>query len=101
MDLRTPQGTDAWLRRRMGDYFHACGTCRMGSESDPQSVVDTSGALLGGYAGIHVIDASVMPDVPAANTHWPTVMVAERLTAGLMGRTAAEVADSMPKAVLG
>jgi len=101
MDLRTPQGADAWLRRRMGDYFHACGTCRMGSESDPQSVVDTSGALLGGYAGIHVIDASVMPDVPAANTHWPTVMVAERLTAGLMGRTAAEVADSMPKAVLG
>ncbi len=98
-DLRTPQGADAWLRRRMGDYFHACGTCRMGSSSDPEAVVDTSGALLGGYEGVHVIDASVMPDVPAANTHWPTVMVAERLAAGLMGRGLDQVATRMPVAV--
>ncbi|MFM8351509.1 MAG: GMC family oxidoreductase [Actinomycetales bacterium] len=100
-DLRTPTGADAWLRRRMGDYFHACGTCRMGDALDPNAVVGTDGALLGGYAGIHVIDASVMPDVPAANTHWPTVMVAERLTAGLMGRDLAAVAATMPRAVPG
>jgi choline dehydrogenase-like flavoprotein len=99
-DLRTQTGADAWLRRRMGDYFHACGTCRMGAPGDPEAVVDTSGALLGGYAGIHVIDASVMPDVPAANTHWPTVMLAERLTAGLMGRGLDQVAPRMPSSGL-
>lgn len=71
----------------------------MGSSSDPEAVVDTSGALLGGYEGVHVIDASVMPDVPAANTHWPTVMVAERLAAGLMGRGLDQVATRMPVAV--
>lgn len=97
-ELRTPQGADAWLRRRMGDYFHACGTCRMGDESDPDAVVDTTGALIG-YEGVHVIDASVMPDVPAANTHWPTAMIAERLTAGLMGRSLDDVSSRMPKAV--
>jgi len=81
---------DDWIRRKLGDYFHACGTCRMGRADDPAAVVDLDGALLG-RTGVHVIDASVMPDVPAANTHWPTAMVAERLTARLMGRDLADL----------
>lgn len=81
---------DDWIRRKLGDYFHACGTCRMGRPGDPAAVVDLDGALIGRSA-VHVIDASVMPDVPAANTHWPTAMVAERLTARLMGRSLADM----------
>jgi choline dehydrogenase/5-(hydroxymethyl)furfural/furfural oxidase len=88
--LRDEAVLDDWIRRKLGDYFHACGTCRMGRADDPAAVVDLDGALLG-RSGVHVIDASVMPDVPAANTHWPTAMVAERLTARLMGRDLADV----------
>jgi|FLOH01.1.fsa_nt_gi choline dehydrogenase-like flavoprotein len=88
--LREPAVIDRWLRTTMGDYFHACGTCRMGRPGDPDSVVDLDGRLIG-RQGVHVIDASVMPDVPAANTHWPTVMIAERLTAGLMGRSLSDI----------
>jgi choline dehydrogenase/5-(hydroxymethyl)furfural/furfural oxidase len=88
--LRKPDVADRWLRSAMGDYFHACGTCRMGRVSDPKAVVDLGGALHG-KSGVHVIDASILPDVPAANTHWPTVMVAERLTAELMGRMLHEI----------
>lgn len=84
-DLDDDSVLDDWIRRTLGDYFHACGTCRMGQEDDPAAVVDVNGALIG-RSGVHVIDASVMPDVPAANTHWPTAMVAERLTARLMHR---------------
>jgi choline dehydrogenase-like flavoprotein len=36
-----------------------------------------------GVDGLYVIDASIMPDVPAANTNIPTIMVAERLAAEL------------------
>jgi choline dehydrogenase-like flavoprotein len=80
--LRDPAFADRWLQQTMGDYFHACGTCRMGPDDDPDAVVDQEGRLRGAQ-GVRVIDASIMPDVPAANTHLPTVMLAERLSAGI------------------
>ena len=89
-ELRAEPVMDEWLREAMGDYFHACGTCRMGRPDDPAAVVDLEGKLIG-RSGVHVIDTSIMPDVPAANTHWPTVMIAERLTAGLMGRSLSDI----------
>lgn len=82
--------SDDWIRDRTGDYFHASGTCRMGAESDSEAVVDTHGSVLG-LQGLHVIDTSVFPQIPSANTYWPVVVVAERLTAGLMGRSLGEV----------
>jgi choline dehydrogenase-like flavoprotein len=43
-------------------------------------VVDAEGALIG-YDGLYVCDASVFPTIPDANTHLPTTMLAERLSA--------------------
>ena len=67
-----------WVRRNCWTYHHVVGTCAMGADSDPAAVVDARGRVHGGE-GLYVVDASVMPDVPSANTHIPTVMVAERL----------------------
>jgi choline dehydrogenase len=65
-------------------YHHAVGTCRMGPSSDPVAVVDARGAVHG-LDGVSVIDASIMPSVPAANTNVPTIMLAERCAAWLRG----------------
>jgi choline dehydrogenase-like flavoprotein len=65
---RSPEG----VRAALGDYVHAGGTCAMGT------VVDTRCGVIG-YESLVVCDASVMPQIPRANTHWPTVAVAERL----------------------
>ncbi|MDO9175412.1 MAG: GMC oxidoreductase, partial [Actinomycetota bacterium] len=46
--------------------------------SDPLAVVDPRGRVIG-YEGLLVCDASVMPALPRANTHLPTVMIAERM----------------------
>ena len=62
----------------MTDYVHAVGTCRMGAAGDPAAVVDTDCRVIG-YEGLRVCDASVMPDLPKANTHLTTVAIAERL----------------------
>ena len=35
-----------------------------------------------GYDGLRVCDASVMPDLPRANPHLTTVVIAERVAAG-------------------
>jgi choline dehydrogenase/5-(hydroxymethyl)furfural/furfural oxidase len=72
--------SDAGVRAALGDYVHACGTCRMGDVNDPSAVVDPTGAVIG-HEGLWVCDASVMPRIPRANTHLPTMMLAERFSA--------------------
>ncbi|QYH35090.1 GMC family oxidoreductase [Salinibacterium sp. M195] len=79
---------ESWVRSYVGDYFHACGTVRMGEAGDPNAVVDQQGRLYG-LANIRVIDASIMPDVPSANTHLPTALIAERLSAAMRATSAA------------
>jgi 5-(hydroxymethyl)furfural/furfural oxidase len=56
----------------------------MGRPGDPAAVVDTECRLIG-YDGIRVCDASVMPDLPRANTHLTTVAIGERV-AEMMNR---------------
>ena len=43
------------------------------------SVVDSS-CRVHGIGGLHVVDASVMPFIPRGNTHFPTLMIAERVS---------------------
>jgi 5-(hydroxymethyl)furfural/furfural oxidase len=77
-DLGSDDEIDAWLLAHSGDYVHASGTCRMGGRDDPAAVVDPFGRVIG-YDGLRVADASIMPDLPRANTHLPTVMIGERI----------------------
>ena len=62
----------------LGDYVHAVGTCAVGS------VVDANGRVVG-YDGIRVVDASILPQVPRANTCVPTLIAAERVVARVLG----------------
>ncbi|CAG2104764.1 unnamed protein product, partial [Medioppia subpectinata] len=57
-----------------GDYV---GTCRMGSDEDRNKVVDSRLKVMG-VNNLRVIDASVIPVIPTANTNAVTVMIAER-----------------------
>jgi 5-(hydroxymethyl)furfural/furfural oxidase len=48
----------------------------MGNSDDPETVVRPNGAVIG-TQGLSVIDASIMPSIPRANTNIPVIMVAE------------------------
>lgn len=74
--------SDDGIRAALGDYVHAAGTCRMGAVDDPLAVVDSFARVID-HERLWVCDASVMPRVPRANTHYPTVMIAERVAAQL------------------
>jgi choline dehydrogenase-like flavoprotein len=76
-DLDTDAALDEWLLTNVNDYVHATGTCRMGAPDDPDAVVDTA-LRVRGYEALRVCDASVMPDLPRANTHLTTVAIAHR-----------------------
>ncbi len=69
---------------------HVSGTCRIGDMADPLAVVDETGRVHG-VGGLVVADASVMPTVPSANTHLPTIMVAEKIAQALCSRSDAGV----------
>ena len=65
-----------WIAANVADYVHIAGSCRMGSSTDPHSVVGLSGRVHG-VPRVRVVDASIFPALPRANTHMPTVMAAE------------------------
>lgn len=49
----------------------------MGLASDPMAVVDDR-LRVHGLDGLRVVDASIMPAIPSANTYAATMMVAEK-----------------------
>jgi choline dehydrogenase len=71
---------EQWLefaRQRGSTGYHLVGTCRMGPASDASAVVDSE-LKVRGVDGLRVIDASVMPTIPSANTAAATMMIAEK-----------------------
>jgi choline dehydrogenase len=59
------------------------------------AVVDDELRVLG-IDGLRVIDASVMPTLVRGNTNAPTIMIAERASDLIRGRTAATAARREP-----
>jgi choline dehydrogenase len=56
---------------------HQCCTAKMGPANDSMAVVDAE-LKVHGVFGLRVVDASIMPNIPAAHTMAPTYMIAER-----------------------
>ncbi|MCP5152636.1 MAG: GMC family oxidoreductase N-terminal domain-containing protein [Ectothiorhodospiraceae bacterium] len=67
-----------FVRTAAVGVWHASCSCRMGDASDPMAVTDTEGRVRG-VQGLRVVDASLFPVVPCANTNLPTMMVAEKI----------------------
>lgn len=81
--LATDAEVDGWLRRSASDAQHICATAAMGR------VVDAECRVLG-RNGLRVIDASVIPEVPRANTHLMVLALAETMAARLAPSAAVE-----------
>jgi choline dehydrogenase len=73
--VNTDAEFEANIRRTAISNLHPVGTCRMGTEGD--TVVDPQ-LRVHGVEGLRVVDASIMPTVPAGNTNAPTIMIAEK-----------------------
>jgi 5-(hydroxymethyl)furfural/furfural oxidase len=74
---------EAFVRKAAVGVWHASCTCRMGSDDDPMAVTDITGRVRG-VEGLRVVDASIFPVVPCANTNFPTLMTAEKISAAIL-----------------
>ncbi|HTR85220.1 MAG TPA: GMC oxidoreductase [Reyranella sp.] len=68
-----------FIRRAANSFNHHSGTCRLGA------VVDEA-LRVKGIRGLRVIDASVMPSLPAAMTNAATTAIAEKASDLVLGR---------------
>ncbi|MCA3360391.1 MAG: GMC family oxidoreductase N-terminal domain-containing protein [Roseomonas sp.] len=76
--LMDDSALEAFIRKATIGVWHASCSCRMGRPEDSMSVVDTVGRVKG-FEGLRVVDASIFPVVPCANTNFPTLMTAEKI----------------------
>jgi 5-(hydroxymethyl)furfural/furfural oxidase len=76
--MRDDEALEAFVRKAAIGVWHASCSCRMGAVDDPMAVVDTQGRVKG-VQGLRVVDASIFPVVPCANTNFPTLMTAEKI----------------------
>ncbi len=74
-----------YARQYGSTAYHLIGTARMGPATDPTAVVDDE-LRVHGMQGLRVVDASIMPSMPSANTYASTMMIAEKASDMIRGR---------------
>ena len=85
-DVETDEQILQYARQRGTTAFHPMGTCRMGPATDAMNVVDDQ-LKVHGLEGLRVADASIMPTMPSANTNASSLMIGEKASDMLLGKT--------------
>jgi 5-(hydroxymethyl)furfural/furfural oxidase len=81
--LADDDALETFVRKAAVGVWHASCSCRMGADDDPRAVTNRAGRVRG-VAGLRVVDASVFPVVPCANTNFPTLMTAEKISDAIL-----------------
>ncbi|MGI4795945.1 MAG: GMC family oxidoreductase [Janthinobacterium lividum] len=76
-DVQTDEDWLSFARAQGNSSYHLVGSCKMGPATDPLAVVDDR-LRVHGLDGLHIVDASIMPTMPSANTYASTMMIAEK-----------------------
>jgi choline dehydrogenase len=93
LDVETLPGAEAQTDDELLDFakkngsttYHLIGTARMGPATDPGAVVSDR-LLVHGMEALRIVDASIMPAMPSANTYATTMMIAEKAADFIRGR---------------
>ena len=88
-DLSNNEALEAAVRASANTTFHPVGTAKMGPPADPLAVVDER-CRVHGFDNLRVVDASVMPNLPRANTNLTCIMIGERVADWLREESSAD-----------
>ncbi|PRX35254.1 choline dehydrogenase [Meinhardsimonia xiamenensis] len=85
-DAQSDDELDAVIREHAESAYHPCGTARMGRRDDPMAVVDPECRVIG-VDGLRVADSSIFPQVTNGNINAPSIMVGEKASDHILGRS--------------
>ena len=74
---QSDESIDDFIREHAESAYHPCGTCKMGSRTDPMAVVDPETRVIG-VDGLRVADGSIMPTLVSGNTNAACMMIGEK-----------------------
>ena len=84
IDINDDDELDNWIRETGETLYHPVGTCKMGI--DELAVTNEHGQVHG-IESLRVVDASLMPSLIAGNTNAPTIMIAEKISDHINGKS--------------
>ena len=94
-ELQTDAQIDGFIRAHAESAYHPCGTCKMGAVDDPLAVVDPQTNVIG-VKGLRVVDSSIFPQITNGNLNGPSIMVGEKASDLILGKTPLARANSHP-----
>jgi choline dehydrogenase len=92
-DVTSDEAIDEFVRQKVESAYHPSCSCKMGSESDPMTVVDPETRVIG-VDGLRVVDSSIMPQITNGNLNAPTIMIAEKAADHILGRPLLPASDA-------
>ncbi len=94
-ELQTDAQIDDFIRAHAESAYHPCGTCKMVAVDDPLAVVDPQTNVIG-VKGLRVVDSSIFPQITNGNLNGPSIMVGEKASDLILGKTPLARANSQP-----
>ena len=76
--VESDEACGEYIKATVNTIYHPTATCRMGPDGDPGAVVDQY-CRVRGIEGLRVVDASVIPSIPRANTNLTCIMIGEKV----------------------
>ncbi|QIK42328.1 choline dehydrogenase [Pontivivens nitratireducens] len=85
-DVQSDEDLNAFIAEHVESAYHPCGTAKMGAVDDPMAVVDPECRVIG-VDGLRVADSSIFPRITNGNLNGPSIMVGEKASDHILGRT--------------
>jgi len=84
--LQSDSELNGFIFDHVESAYHPCGTCRMGAPDDTLAVVDPEARVIG-VDNLRLADSSVFPQIPNGNLNGPSIMVGEKASDHILGKT--------------
>ncbi|MBY8976578.1 choline dehydrogenase [Rhodobacteraceae bacterium NNCM2] len=94
-DLQTDDELNGFIREHVESAYHPSCTCRMGAADDPMAVVDPECRVIG-VEGLRLADSSIFPRIPNGNLNGPSIMVGEKASDHILGKTPLPRSNAKP-----
>jgi choline dehydrogenase len=95
VDAQTDDELDDFIREEVESAYHPGGTSRMGRADDAMAVVDPECRVIG-VERLRVADSSVFPRIPNGNLNGPSIMVGEKASDHILGKTPLPRSNAKP-----